>query len=352
MAILPACRLGAAAIVLAAATMALATPARACACGALMPPPDAQASINHEVALLRWDAATETETIVMQLALDTTTDNVALVVPTPTPATVAAGEKATFEELNTLTAPQHQRHWTVGLALFGGAVEEAAPTGSPEVISQVHLGPLEATTLAGGDLAGLRKWLADNNYTIQPAVSDALGPYVSERWSFVAMRLTSTAPIAGGLDPVRLTFRSSHMVYPMRLSVAAAHMQQVTLFALADHRQQRVDADASAQVTQLEYADRISGAVQDPPLRELVGDHGGYLTRMSVDIYRPSQITSDFAFGNAPNDDPYRLVINDDILIPIDLILLAAVLLAAIVAAVAIPVARRRARKRTARPAQ
>jgi hypothetical protein len=194
--------------------------------------------MNHEVALVHWDGTTET--IFMQLALNASTDNVALVVPTPAPASVAPGDKATFVELDSLTAPQIQqrRHWKLGMGVGASAPMARAP-GAPDVVSQVHLGPLVATTLAGGDLAGLQKWLADNGYAIRSAVSDALGPYVRDGWSFVAMRLTSTAPIVGGLSPVRMTFQSSQLVYPMRLSVAAPSPEQVTVFTLSDHRQQR-----------------------------------------------------------------------------------------------------------------
>ena len=337
------------------ATMVLAPPGYACACGAVVAPAGEQATMNHEVALVHWDGTTET--ILMQLALNASTDNVALVVPTPTPATVAAGDKATFVELDSLTAPQikHRRHWKLGMGVGASAPMAAAP-GAPDVVSQVHLGPLEATTLAGGDLAGLQKWLADNGYAIRPAVSDALGPYVRDGWSFVAMRLTSTAPIVGGLSPVRMTFQSSQLVYPMRLSVAAPSPQQVTVFTLSDHRQQRTDADAtgqsgqSAQITDVQFAGNVSTAVRDPLLRELAGNHGAYLTKIQVNIPKPSQISSDFTFGNAPGDDAYRQVVYVDrnVAIPIELVLLAALLIGAIAATVIILVVLRQRRRRRA----
>jgi hypothetical protein len=211
------------------------------------------------------------------------------------------------------------------------------------VVNQVHLGPLEATTLAGGDLSGLQKWLADNGYSTKPAVSDALGPYVRDGWSFVAMRLTSSSPIVGGLNPVRVTFQSSRLVYPMRLSVAAPSPQQLTVFTLSDHRQQRTDADASAQSTQVQFARTISTAVSDPLLRELTGNHGGYLTKIQVNIPKPAQISSDFTFGNAPNDDAYRQVVyvDHDVVIPIELILFVGFLLVAIAATVIFLLVRR-----------
>jgi hypothetical protein len=210
----------------------------------------------------------------------------------------------------------------------------------------VHLGPLEATTLAGGDLTGLQKWLADNGSSLRPAVSDALGPYVKDGWAFVAIRLTSTAPIVGGLNPVRMTFPSSQLVYPMRLSVAAPSPQQVTVFTLSDHRQQRTDADATRQATDVQFAGNIARSVHDPLLGELVGNHGAYLTKITVNIAEPKQISSDFAFGNAPKDDGYRGVeyIDRNEVIPIELIVFVAVVAVPVIALIVILRHRRRRR--------
>jgi hypothetical protein len=355
MTVLRACRSAMAGVLLAwvaLAAMALAAPGHACACGAVIAPPNAQATMNHEVALVHWDGSIEN--ILMRLALNSSTDDVALVVPTPTPAKVAAGDAATFTELDSLTAPEvkKRRHWSVGSVFELSAPRAAAPAGAPNVVNQVQLGPLEATTLAGGDLAGLQKWLADNGYAIRSEVSAALGPYIRDGWSFVAMRLTSTSPIVGGLKPVRLTFQSTRLVYPMRLSVAATGLQQVTIFTLSEHRQQRTDADAAKQPTRVQFAGNVSTAVHDPLLRELAGNHGGYVTKMQVDISKPAQITSDFAFGNAPNDDAYRQVVyvNDNVDIPIEPILLAALLFGGVITAVLVFVVRRRRRAITAGP--
>lgn len=342
------CRFGLVVVVL-TAMLVFSAPSRACACGAAIAPGGANATMNREVALVHWDGATET--MVMQLAMDATTDHVALVVPTPTPATVAAADKATFTELDRLTAPQirHQRHWTLGgnaRAPLEGARPGAA-AGAPNVVGQVHLGPLEATTLAGGDLTGLQNWLSDNGYAIKAAVLQAMSPYVRDGWSFVALRLTSTAPIVGGLDPVRLTFGSPNLVYPMRLSVAAPEPQHVTVFTLADHRQQRTDADNSTQTTTIGFAGNVAAAVQDSLLRELAADHGSYLTKTQVDIVRTASITSDFTFGNAANDDPYRqvIVVNDDVVFPLEFVLLGGLAATIVLAVVVLGVMRRRGRR-------
>lgn len=320
MAVLPACRLGLVVCVATAvitATMVLATPSYACACGAAVTAHGSQATLNHEVALLHWDGTTET--IVMQLAMNADTDNVALVVPTPTPAIVTTADQSTFGELDTLSAPliEHQRHWSLRRGVGASGPQEAAAR-APHVLNQVRLGP---------------------------AVSAALDPYVRDGWAFVAIRLTSTDLIVGGLDPVWMTFRSSRLVYPMRLSVAAQEPQHVTIFTLSDHRQQRTDADAATQTTHVRFAGDMSTAVRDPLLRELIGNHGSYLTKVEVDIYQTSRISSDFTFGNAPNDDPYRQVVTvyDDVALPpLLLVVVSAIAVGAAGGAVVVVLRRRR----------
>jgi hypothetical protein len=137
----------------------------------------------------------------------------------------------------------------------------------------------------------------------------------------------------------------------MRLSVAASAPQHVTVFTLSDHRQQRTDADKSSQTTAVQFAGNIAAAARDPLLRELTGNHGGYLTKTQVDIAQTSGITSDFMFGNAPSDDPYRQVnfVNDDVVVPLELVLLGG-LLTIVVAAVLLMVILRRHRRRRRLP--
>lgn len=299
-------------IVLAFSVAGLATgltaPASACACGGVVSS-DPRLAVDDETSLVRWHDGQET--VVMQLSLQSDTDNAALVVPTPKPATVSAGSAATFAELRELTAPRVEttlRWWDSGNVGGNdeGATAAAAPGGAPNVLQVVQLGPLEATTLAGGDLPGLEGWLAGHGYTMRPEVISSLAPYVAEGWAFVAMRLTSTEPLNGGLDPVTLTFPSDRFVYPMRMSAAAVSPQQVRIYALADHRLERSDPDADEQNTNVNFAGRIFD-VTSPELATLVGD-GAYLTEMSTYISDPEQITSDFVFTQASNDDDYQQV--------------------------------------------
>lgn len=279
--------------------------AGACACGGIVSP-DLDATVTGEQSLVALDG--NAETIVMRLDVRSVADNAALIVPTPTPATATSGDPGLFAELERLTAPRIERG---GTGQSGLDEARAVPGGGPTVVAQVQLGPLEATTLTGGDSTGVRHWLDSNGYTMRPEVVDQLDPYLKHGWSFVAMRLTGDAPLSGQLDPVRLDFTSDKLVYPMRMSAAAKDTQRVVIYTLAQHRMQRTDADAGRQDVAVDYAGSIQGRTSDRALTEL-STKNPYLTRISTTVNEPSSITTDFLFGPAPTDEPYERVIGRD----------------------------------------
>ncbi|MEV0763914.1 DUF2330 domain-containing protein [Nocardia sp. NPDC050435] len=333
----------AAAICLSLTGIGAAGPATACACGGVALPVNAAAtaSVDHEVALLHWDG--RLETIVMQLALRTGTEDAALIVPTPAPAQVSAGSAGTFAELDELTAPEvvTERRW---FASSGEGATAGAP-GAPTVVDQVRLGPLEATTLTGGELDGIRNWLRDNGYALRPEVIATLEPYLREGWSFVALRLTGAAPLTGPLDPIRLSFAADRLVYPMRMSSAAGTAQYVRLYVLGEHRVVRADPDAAGQVVSVAFAGRIFGA-RDPDLARLSANGHDYLTELSVAIRTPSAITSDFTFTAAPADTAFREQVRrrEDVLLfgsPAGPQLVVGALLLVVALVLAVPLVRR-----------
>ncbi|HTY28194.1 MAG TPA: DUF2330 domain-containing protein [Mycobacterium sp.] len=279
--------------------------AGACACGGIVSP-DVDAKVTGEQALVALDGGKET--IVMRLDVQSVADNAALIVPTPTPATATSAGESLFGELERLSAPRVERTRTLPDLDGLHAAPGAAP---PTVVAQVQLGPLEATTLTGGDLSGVRQWLDSHGYTMRPEVTAQLEPYLRQGWSFVAMRLTGEEPLSGQLDPVRLDFSSDQLVYPMRMSAAAKDVQHVTVYTLSRHRMQRTDGDAAKQDVNVDYAGSIAGRTSDETLTEL-GAQNPYLTRISTTITDPASIATDFTFGPAPSDDPYQRVIGGE----------------------------------------
>ncbi len=207
----------------------VAAPAQACACGGVAPPPGAQYGVTGETAAIRW-VEPGLEEITMTLALDSSSGDVGLVVPTPTPAEVRAGDSGLFERI----VEQIQPLVVVEEDWWGSSSDGVAGGAPPQVLDQVQLGPVEATTLAADDLEGLTTWLTENGYELPAATSAELAPYIDEGWSFAALRLTSDDVLAGDLDPIVLTFESEELVYPMRMARSAEEPQSVRLFVFGD----------------------------------------------------------------------------------------------------------------------
>jgi len=280
-----------------------ANPAYACACGAFAPSndPNGTVTLSDETAMVMIKDGQET--IDMRLAVDSVTTQTGLIVPTPSPATVTLGSTTAFAALATEMTPQtvkRDRWWSWPPGAFGAPGSSAgapAPQPSaPVVLSQVQLGPLEATTLSANDAAGLTAWLDANGYGLPQAVTDRLSHYVERNWSFVAIKLTGDTPLSGDLAPISFTFSADQFVYPEFLSQAATTSQRLALYIFADHRQQVTFLDGGGANANTDWARQVKSSALTP--------FGAYLTAVSMNFYSPSnQITDDLSITRAANDD-------------------------------------------------
>lgn len=222
---------GAVALVL--APVAPVAPAAACGCGAPAPIDGETVGVGSERAIVSW--AGGRERIDMSLGMWGGASESGLIVPTPSPATVTLGDAADFVALESAVRPETvvDDDWWGGIGFGSG---DGAAGGAPLVLDQVQLGPVQATTLAADDAAGLRAWLDAGGYAIRPEIATLLDDYVARGWYFVALRLTGDAPLDGDLDPLVFEFDSDALVYPLLLSRAALEPQTVRLWVFADHR--------------------------------------------------------------------------------------------------------------------
>jgi hypothetical protein len=275
----------------------VSAPAMACACGAPAPRPGTDVIVDKEHAILSWDG--DQERIELLLDMLTDAEDVGLVFPTPAPATVTAGDRQTFVDIETAIQPREvviDEWWDIDFGLAGGAPEAGAP---PVVLDQVQLGPVQATTLEASDTTGLTEWLDANDYAIRDEVAALLDEYVQKGWYFVALKLTSDAPLDGGLDPIRFTFAADELVYPMALSKAATDIQRVRLYVFQDHRARIAGLDDPA-------ADLPYGvAAWAGPAPDAIAGLGGYLTVVDLTFDSPaSQIPGDLVVVDNGDDEP------------------------------------------------
>ncbi|TDE98935.1 DUF2330 domain-containing protein [Occultella glacieicola] len=308
--------LTAAAAVAALGAVVLPTPAQACACGGYVAADGYEVAVNREVATIAWDG--ETERILLEMDVLTDAPDAALLIPTPAPAEVALGDAEMFDELLEVIAPEVEVDytWWPDVELgdgAGGAPEGAPPSLGVDVLETVDLGPLEASVLAADDADGLAQWLDEHGYVMQDGLATALRPYITEGWYYVAMRLTTdAADLTGELQPVDLTFPSESLIYPMRLSAAAATDQFVRTYVFADRRMARTDASNGTAPVDLRFAGPVDPAeVENPTLADIAGTTP-YLTVMDQWFHEPgSEIVSDFTFSASTQTGDYREVVHE-----------------------------------------
>jgi hypothetical protein len=301
-----ACRL-IAAVAIGAALLVVAVPAGACGCGAVVTTD--QLGVYDEAALVRHDG--RTEDIVMRLAMTGEPADAAWILPVPSTPAFALGPEELFEDLVRATRPrvEKRRDWFPPIVIGGGGADTVgAPPGSGvSVIGQTKVGPYDVATLAATDGTALSRWLTSHGYTLDPELARGVQPYAAAGWQYVAVKLSAPSQgekLGSTLPPLRVTFGSAEIVYPMRLTATADHGPSLKLFVLAAHRVEPAGSAASdAEVRFAGWVDHSTG----PALGTLV-DRRMFLTRFDEQV-EPSQVTDDYRFRFAERDRTYRMVV-------------------------------------------
>jgi hypothetical protein len=291
-------------VTLAVVAMPVASPAFACDCGGIAPPPNGTVSIAAERAIVSLKDGIQTTDLLLDVTSTSTESG--LIVPTPTPATVSSGALSDFDEVERaiLPRPSYEEDWW-GVDTIVSAVRDARMT-IPVVSQHVKLGPIEATTLSASDTAGLQSWLVANNFVLPNGAAELLRPYVTAGWSFVAIKLSADGALSGTLDPVRLTFETSELVYPARLYQGYTEPHSVRLYVIDDNRVDVVrsaepDAEPDAARKPINAAQKVVWAA-----RLLAGEPqtGRFLTVFDIRFDSPAtQASSDLYFARSKAND-------------------------------------------------
>ncbi len=295
-----ACVLAVVTVFLAALALVAPDPARACACGAFVGEESSTVQVEEEVAAIAWDG--QTERMILSLAALSQANEAALLLPTPAPATVQLAEEGMFDELDDLTSPEVEVEYYWWPRDRDTSMDGGGAPGGVSVLETVDLGPVEATVLDASNPDDLAQWLEEHDYVMDDSLAQAVRPYVTEGWYYVAVRLTAPGNLTGTIPPLDISFESSSMVYPMRMSAAANNAQTVRTYVFAEQRMARADASADGSRIETRYAGvPDTSTVQSDTLTELFAD-GPYLTVVDQTFFNPStEIVSDFIFERSSN---------------------------------------------------
>lgn len=281
----------------------VAAPVHACACGALLVPAETDATVAAETAIISWDG--HEERIILSLEVDSAASEAALLIPTPSPATVELADHGAFDELADITAPTVRRvdqwwpDWLMREDLDNSDVAQPGET----TALPVDLAGIEVDVLDAANADDLEAWLEENEYTLRDDVAGALKPYIQQEWHFVLIRLDADS-FTGRLQPLDIRFETNQVVYPMRLSIAGGPIR-VRTYVFAEHRMERTDSMGGS----LTWAGEVRPAdFTGQTLVDLAVEHP-FLTAWEQFFYDPrSQVDGDMAFAAASVDEPYEQV--------------------------------------------
>lgn len=296
--------------------------------GKVFPLLDHTASIPDQQALVVWDEAAKTQTLIVETRFIGTGPGAAWVVPVPGVPVVSEASKGLFPTLRVITAPRISKGegWFALLVLSGagwallavaitprkyallhvlwgslllvsagafllpalGTARSAMLQGSVEVIDRRLIGAFDTAIIRGADGSELLAWLKENGYAVDSACGPVIGDYAKAGWVFVASRLRDEGAAAGAVrtpHPLAFTFASERPVYPMRLTGVGADSLGLDLYVLARGGAEvqgldvrwRQDVCVPGVGNTVEHTGR---AIEHPSLKPLVMS-GAVLTRLS-----------------------------------------------------------------------
>jgi hypothetical protein len=228
----------------------LVVPGLARADGGIFPPPDYWMQETDQKAVIFYEK--DVETLVISIIFRGNAKDFSWIVPTPSRPEVEKSTDEIFTALEKLTQPEINYR---PMPMYSGALEEAPATKGVEVIETKKVEYYDITVLEADDPEALAKWLNENKYQFPTEAKYLLDDYINNKWYFTAVKI-DTKSLSEGVEtqlreghavPLKFTFTSSKIVYPLKISGIAAYLESSN--------------QSSAPLTEEQGAGSESGAV-------------------------------------------------------------------------------------------
>lgn len=270
------------------------TAVASCGCGGVVGPIDVPIAASSERAIISWDG--DRERIELTFDIESEALTAGLIIPTPKPPTVSAGDLRTFEIIESTIAP------TVAVEKDWWGIDYFMPDREQSIVNdipRVKLDGMTSSQLLASDSAGINNWLVSNGFGMSDDMARAIATYADFGWTFTLLTFSSADMIDGHIDPIRLTFDTQVLVYPMRLARSESTPQNVRLYVFDDHRNDVTQAAAPTLNIDGTIEELYAGTVTDSRLSAL----GGYLSAFDITFDDPKeQVTSDIGFFQSVRD--------------------------------------------------
>lgn len=307
-------------IFIAAAILLLALHSTAPADGGFIHPYGHDIWEPSQSALILYDDETETEDMILHVEFFGDTKDFGWIVPVPSLPDLDTADPQIFRDCAVLTAPIYRNRgtgWGCSDTDRGVLTPDQGRENDIDIYNEETVGIFNTLTLGASDAGVLADSLNTWGYlpeSERPVVEAALQFYIDKSWYFVAMRMDSTSVIEdyhdgywyGMVDPIRLTFQSEEIIYPLRISaISARDPSEIQLYVCASHRMTFPGA-------RTEYANDLDSSefsyIRDryeylgPLLKESY-----FITKLRKYFY-VDEMTDDLILERAATDDEFRRI--------------------------------------------
>lgn len=205
------------------AISALLVPLNALADGAIFYPP---ASYNAEIgqrAVIFHDQGVET--LILSIDYEGTAEEFGWIVPTPSQPEVEVSNNDLFDVLADYTYPKKAER-LVEIPFFISSVGDVSKQ-SITILETKEVGNYESTVLSATNAQDLVGWLEGHGYTYPEGAVEIFDDYINRGWKFTTLKINNQAIAQGGavgeghVQPLKLTFQSEEIIYPMLITRAS-----------------------------------------------------------------------------------------------------------------------------------
>jgi hypothetical protein len=219
------------------------------------------------------------EDLVISVSFNGQAEDFGWVIPLPAEPEISKVDSSIFSSLQDLTKPkQNLLEKLRGEEYYysWGGTAELAPLGlesksesTVEVVEEKSIGIFDYAILKAEDPLDLKMWMDENDYNLPGGEddsddylpyystsaktqaqlwSDALPifqDYVDSDWYFITVKVSNkyvdssgvTSELAeGAVDPLRFSFETSELIYPMKLTALSERNISVLLYVIDDHK--------------------------------------------------------------------------------------------------------------------
>jgi len=189
---------------------------------------------NEQKAVIYYDEKTGMETLVASTTFRGEAKDFGWIIPTPSKPEVTAVKDDIFTALDALTQPKYDYPAPVMplYSLSGLSVSERA-VDTVKVLETKNVDVYTTTIVEANDKESLLKWLEENNYKVSKSMEFVLNDYVNKNYYFVLAKINTEALGAfvsgqlkeGHINPLKVTFATKNIIYPLRLTGAGSYQE-------------------------------------------------------------------------------------------------------------------------------